>query len=214
MKKISLVLLSCALMVCAPSLAQMGKGKIILSVGSTLNLPTGSGSNLLSLGYSKSKISGSSSSNTFNFNLIPRIGYFVTNNLAAGISLQLNITSDKDKGNDFKSTGTTVGAGPFVRYYLPGKTIYPFVEASAGFGSAKLKYRYGTTSLEETFNIFIFGAGAGIAVPVGEKASMDFMAGYSHVTQKGKSDDQNYSYTIAGVGLNISFVFILGGKKE
>jgi|WetSurMetagenome_2_1015567.scaffolds.fasta_scaffold15907_2 hypothetical protein len=214
MKKFSLVLLSCMLMVCAPSLAQVEKGKIMLSVGSTLNLPTGSGSNLLSLGYSTSKFSGETAYNTFNFNLIPRVGYFLTSNLAAGLSLQLSTTSEKDPSDNSKSSSTTLGIGPFIRYYLPHKAIYPFVEINAGFGSTKFKYTYGTTSSDETYNISIFGACAGIAVPVGEKASMDIMAGYNHVTQKEKSNGENYSYKIGNVGLNISFVFILGGKKE
>ena len=197
--------------------AQLDKGNIMVGVASTLNLG-GYGSDLMSLGFSSSKYKTdnyeSDPYKSVCFNLMPKGGYFIMDNLAAGLNIFMSISSEKDSGDDDKDTESLLGLGPWARYYYPLEKIYPFVELNVGIGSTKFTWDYGSGSEVEKYSAFIFGGGIGAAIPVGDMVSFDVMAGYSSVTSKEKDSESemNYKEVVGTVGITMGFTVYFGPK--
>jgi len=81
--------------------AQVSGGKLILGVSSSLNV-VNTGSNIMSLGLSstnyKSNASGYTEpdpSTSYSFNLLPKVGYMLTKNIALGIDANIATYSYK-----------------------------------------------------------------------------------------------------------------------
>ncbi len=89
------------------------------------------------LSFSSTSIDGVDD-NQSNFNLTGRAGYFVIDNLAAGLNLGLS----SSKLGDFKTSSTTIG--PFARYYVNG-TFY----VGAGYSVLSGKNESGSTTVSE-----------------------------------------------------------------
>ena len=196
--------------------AQTSQGSVLIGVSSTLSL-AGSGSDLMGLGFSsikyKSDIDGfenSDSDKMTSINLQPKIGYFVNDNLALGLDLNIALSSEKNGEDGDKYSQTLLGAGPFVRYYIPKSKVSPFIEISGSFGSLKDKY-----NSEDGFksSITSIGGGVGLAAPLGEKVLLDILAGYNTLTVKDKEDNEdNFRSVIGTLGLKIGFTILLGSN--
>lgn len=192
---------------------QLEKGKIMVGVSSTLALGGAYDSNLMSLGFSKTKYKHEGTSEDeysgFVFNILPKAGYFIIDNLVAGLEVIITGYSDKDAEDGDKYTEHTLGVGPFVRYYYPLDKIYPFVEAEALVGSCKEYYVVDN----EKSSLFSFGISLGAAVPVGDKVTFDAMLGYSRTAYKytygGEVGDEVYHEITGGVGLRIGITVYL-----
>ena len=101
-----------------------------------------------------------------------------------------------------------MGIGPFVRYYIPTKHIFPFFEATSSYsyGFVKINNRdtyHGSSSS--------FALGGGIAIPVGNIAAFDIMAGYNYANSKFNID--NITYITQGFLLKMGFSFVIRTKK-
>ena len=195
--------------------AQFNKGKILLGLSTSSNnlysLYTGGSSNIFHLGFttmkSKSDNGNGSSYKTRTFNLSPRVGYFIINNLTAGFDINFSLMS-MGTGNE-KETTTLVGIGPFVRYYLPFKKIAPFAEAGGSFGSSVSKYSSSTYKS----SISSFMAGIGFAVPIGDKFAFDVLGGYVSTTIKARQDNINNERSILGTSaIKVGFHLYLGAN--
>lgn len=177
-------------------------------ISSTIAFGGAWGSELMSLGFSKTsyKHDGTTEeeySKTV-YNLLPKAGYFVINNLAAGLEILISGYSEKylEDGDTWKES--TVGIGPFVRYYYPLEKIYPYAEAKTIFGSCKETDWGGD---EEKSGLFMFGIYLGAALPVGESITIDLSAGYSRASYKYTWDNEGteeVAYEIHG-GFGIGF---------
>src|SRR5690606_6866030 len=112
---------------------QTGQGKIMAG-----------GSMGINFGNSFSEYDGTKGPKTknFGFSATPKIGYFVIDGLAAGLSLDITSETSKmdEDGMDYKASFTSFSVGPFVRYY---SSVGLFGEAALGLGSTKSK-REGT----------------------------------------------------------------------
>lgn len=100
--------------------AQTEKGKIL--VGGSIGL-----------GTEKSDVDGAES--TVNFEIVPKVGYFVSNNIAVGLGLGYEYNKFSD---DSKEDQVTVA--PFGRYYKNLSDQFKFfgeLSVPIGFGSAK-----------------------------------------------------------------------------
>ena len=107
--------------------------------------------------------------NSFGFTHTPSVGWFITDQVVVGATLDLGI--DKKKitneagGNTYaknESTATRFGAGGFLRYYMKksGNDI-PFIHLSLGAGSGTLKnegFFYNGNAYKDTYS----GKGSGI----------------------------------------------------
>jgi outer membrane protein len=80
-----------------------------------------------SLGFNSIKSEGDDASETW-FNISPSLGYFVINDLAAGV--RLSLFSQSYDGE----TESQFGIGPWARYYIASSSL--FAQAGIDFGSA------------------------------------------------------------------------------
>jgi hypothetical protein len=190
--------------------AQFEKGKIMAGVTSTLGIGD-FGTDLMSVGilsqkYKDDSGEGSDGQSGFGFNLLPRGGYFIMDNLAVGIDLLVGYYSEKDKDDGDKYSETTLAIGPFVRYYYPLENIYPFAEVGVGLGSYKEKGE----SWDDKEGLFVIGAGIGAAKPLGENVMIDAMLGYSSQSWKQEDGDK---YIYGSIGLRVGFTLFFGSKE-
>jgi hypothetical protein len=213
MKKACLLIPVFCLFLIQQSIAQPGKGKAMLSLSSTIGLGD-FGTDLLNVGMTTEKIKyggtdGSSSYSTFGINLLPRVGYFVIDNLAVGADILVGFSSEKSKSSDYKYSESTLAIGPFGRYYFPMEKINPFIEANVGFGTWKQKYSNGTTN-ESKEGLLLFGVGAGAGKSLGENVMIEALVGYSSQTWK---DEEETKYTYGTIGLKVGFTMFLNCGK-
>jgi hypothetical protein len=171
--------------------SQTNKGRIIVGISSTVNLGNW-GSDLMGLGFSGTKYVSPSgtSANAYKssfLNLVPKVGYFIIENLAVGADLIVNTYSHKYPDNT-KSSGTLLCIGPFGRYYLPMGKFSPFAEFNAGIGfnNSKQTRIPATGNSEHKSGVFLIGFWAGMAMPLGDRVTFDAMLGYNHVTYSTK----------------------------
>src|SRR5690606_8714995 len=70
------------------------------------------------------------------FTFAPKVGFFVTENIAVGVAIEYTGTTDDDGVNEVKSN--TLGAGAFARYYAsPASDFSFFAELGAMYQSTK-----------------------------------------------------------------------------
>ena len=142
-----------------------------------------------SLGYS---FEGKS----FNVNLVPRAGYFVSDGLAVGLGADLGLTTYSGGDNLW-----SYGVAPFVRYYFPkgasatgrffGQGEVGIAGTSQGSG-ADLK----------------FGINAGYAHFITESVALEAMLGYNY--SKGTLANATAQ---SGLGVSLGFQIYLPGQK-
>jgi hypothetical protein len=207
MKKISLLIVA----VCILSLnvqagpPQLQKGNIIIGVSSSIGIGGSEDSNLMSLGFVKSnyKYNGetTSSYSDFVFNVLPRGGYFFLENLVTGLQVIVTGYSEKEADTDYTFAESTLGVGPWVRYYYPLKKLYPFVEGGVLLGS----YRSSYSDSDWKESMLMLGGSVGVAFPIGNNVTFDAMVGYSRASYKPKGDveTENHMSVCSGVGVGV-----------
>ena len=123
----------------------------------------------------------------------PSAGYFIANNLAVGANVLFSYT----KVNDAKTT--SIGAGPFARYYFGTMNIRPFVFGDVNFVSTKTKVNStATTSTGSSYDL-----GAGLAAFINRNVAIEGKAGYNHVAYE-KQDGSGGSALSIGFQVYLS----------
>jgi hypothetical protein len=182
------------------------------------NLLIGLSSDIFDLGYTTSKTKSDADgsedpTNNFNINFHPKMGYFLIDNLVAGLDLSVGLSNYKTGSDEDKFNTTTLSAGPFVRYYIPTSKVLPFFELGGSLGTQITKFEFSQEVDKYKTGILSFGAGIGLAVPLGEKVMVDFLAGYRSATYKAKEDNEDNERRIIGtLGLEVGFTFLLGSN--
>ncbi len=200
--------------------AQTTKGKFLLGELSYIEFLGNGVLGSTNLGYTtfQSKSDGDNSDDSkdkmFSVNIVPRAGYFVIDNLAVGLDVFLATESHKAMDDAYKSTSTFFAVGPFVRYYVPTKKVIPFAEVNYSIGSRTGKTEFdGNEPSTYKYGIQLYGAGLGLAVPLGEKVTFDAIAGYHAYVNKDKEDNDNNERMVAGtIGLKLGFTVFLGSN--
>ena len=214
MKKITL-LIAVLCLIAGSAIAQptqLATGKVMVGITSTMALDGCWGSDLGGFGFSKHKTQygtdpAENQYTTTSFNLLPKVGYYVMDNLVAGLELLVSGYMEKDVDDGDKDGESVIGIGPFVRYYYPLDKVYPFAELEALFGS--YKETWGEDIYKE--GLVMIGGGLGVAVPLGEKVTFDALAGYTHVSWKQKDvvEGEASTYLSGGFGLRFGFSIYL-----
>jgi len=204
MKRLLLFTAVICLLVPVSLKAQMEKGTILTGVTSTFAQDYDLGSELMSLSYLKYK-QGSETNSDLTFNLQPRAGYFVIDNLTVGLDIVLHICSERNKENENdKFDHRILGAGPFIRYYYPLEKFYPFIEANFIFAQEYSK----SPGWEYTENAMIYHLGIGGAFPISDRVTFDALFGYGY--GKWKGDEEQYDSTMGGIEIGLGFtIFFL-----
>jgi len=188
MKKISL-LFAVLCLVASNAAAQLEKGHFMFGAASTIAMSGGWDSELMSLYFAKTKYKqGSITEDAYRttaYNFLPKAGYFIMDNLVAGLEFVVTGYVEKDIEDDDTWKESFMAVGPFVRYYYPLDKIYPFAEIEALFGSEK----DGWSGDLDKYGVFLFSGSLGVAVPLGEKVTFDAQAGYARMTESWKNPE-------------------------
>lgn len=175
MKKTLLTL--CAVALGAGAFAQTEKGHIVLG-GST------------NLGFTSGKVDNDADDATSNFGLDIAGGFFLMDNLSAGLLIGFNST----KTGDVSSSG--FGIGPVVRYYLPMKV---FGQLSYVFGSQKSD----DGTFDVTYKTGDLGIAVGYAAFLNDHVALEPSVGY-HLTSLTPEEGDGLSGSAFGVNVGIS----------
>ena len=206
---VAVLLLSIATITAQP---QLEKGNLLLGATSTVALSGSVSSELMSLGFIKAtyKYGSDSPEHAFNrtsYNILPKAGYFVIENLAAGLQAVVSGYTENDLEYDDTYKESTIGIGPFVRYYYPLDNFYPFAEAEMLFGTAR-EIWYGD---DEKTPFVLFGISVGAALPLGDNVTFDAAAGYLRSSMKDtdvETEDKIF-YITSGFCLRMGFTIYL-----
>jgi hypothetical protein len=214
MKKITLMFaLFCLVATVAvaepPDPPQLKKGNILLGVASTISLDGSWGSELMSLGFTSTKHKHGSdpAEDAYRcsvWNFLPRVGYFVIDNLAVGLETAISGYKEKSS-NDYDNWSESMFAiGPWARYYYPLEKFYPFAELELLFGSHNESYN----DNDYKSSIFMVGVYLGAALPVGERVTFDGKLGYANATFSHKGEmieDVDSKYLTGGLVISMGF---------
>ena len=213
MKKTALLLATFCLIASAATAqpSQLAKGNILAGVSSTLALGGSESSDLMAFGFTTVKYKYGSdpaeaSYKLTSYNILPRGGYFIIDNLAAGLEVIISGYTEKDVDDDDVYKESTLGVGPFVRYYYPLEKFYPFAEAEFLFGSCKEGWGDG-----EKYPFIHFGIYLGASMPLGDIVTFDASLGYIRTqytwTYEETSMDAKEIYS--GIGIRFGFSIYL-----
>ena len=218
MKKSILILISLLLAFSFTSNAQTEKGKVLLGTtvnlaGNIVNYISPQSNNVgVSFGTATSKYGEyESKSNITIFNFSPQVGYFFTEGLVGGATINFVNYSEKDKDSDEKYSNSIFKAGPFLRYYFDLGKVKPYLHAGAGFGNIN----YDDSDYKT--NIMDIGGGVGLAIFLNEFVSFDILAGYNYFKMTEEyNDDPSYDSenTMGNIALDIGFTVLIGPNKE
>lgn len=229
MKKITLLTVLMLIISIGLINAQSNKGKVLFGISSTLGLGlnlAGPNSDLMIIGFStvkrKSDAEGYEENEPYKMtriNFLPKVGYFVVDNLALGLGLNVALSINKagDGKSSSKYSQNLLSLEPFIRYYIPTSKALPFFEISGSYGILNGKYYYIDNNNEDDqefkSSVTSVGGGIGLAAPLGEKVALEVLAGYNSLTLKNKKDNDDNERSVSGTfGLKIGFTIMLGSK--
>lgn len=176
--------------------AQFKKGNLMAgaSVGSVLFNSGSSDITVAQIGSNSSKIT------SYNINLGPTLGWFISDNTAVGASLNINPTGNKttyeQSGSTYQSdkiTNFNIGIGGFIRHYFKHSgSMLPFGQFGLNAGISTFKtegFFYGgsgptayKTSYDGSINGGFFANSTfqfGFTKMVGDLTGLDFYIGYN-----------------------------------
>jgi len=200
--------------------AQTNQGRILIGASSAVSL-TGMPSGLGGISYSsiqqKSDKEGFQEPDTetwLSFNLMPKVGYFIIDNLVAGLDFNFALDSKEYSGTTRSQSAFAVG--PFVRYYIPTPKVKPFFELNSSFGAIYDKTEYDNDFRDDSESengLMSIGGGAGIAVPLGKRVMFDALAGYTSLTTEAlENNEDNRRVVFNTYGIELGFTIMLGSE--
>lgn len=203
---------------CSLIQAQTEKGRIIIGMSTTLST-IGTGPELLGIGFSSTQVKiGDNTSEPikkYGVNAVPKIGFFVEDNIAIGIDGNYSYSSMEIVYNGSKETSNFGGIGVFGRSYFPFSKVIPFIEIDAGIGKAIVETKSGNTYESDSkseSDFFNFGGGLGLALPLGKRTTLDFFVGYDFIQEK--LDQTYYGKEVVSsthsLGFEIGIMILLG----
>lgn len=140
----------------------------------------------------------------FQFDLNPKAGWFIKDNLVLGPEVNLGINTQKG------ATAINYGVGAFGRKYFGenatnlSRTIKWFVEANAGFAGTNLS---GDDVIKTSTNGLRLGAGPGLAYFLSDNIALEALAKYNLTVGFGSST------TVNNLGVGLGFQIYLPGRK-
>lgn len=167
------------------------------------------------LGFYSNKVKEDDSKTSgLNLNLGP--GYFVFDQFAAGLDLNLSMATYKDKiGNeDIKNKYSSFSAGPWLRGYFPIKGLAgsPYGMLDAGWGSSK--WSGDSFSGDNSYSIGYWDIGLGYAIPLCcDCVEFDFGFSYGSLKEVSK-DNSDDTFTRSGLKFDLGFSLHFPGRHQ
>jgi opacity protein-like surface antigen len=147
---------------------------------------------------------------SFSFNLMPKIGKFLSEKVAVGAALNVTFSRNKTPGiNEIISKTSTYGIMPFVRYYaIKMDKFSVFGQGNVGLSFSGSSTKVGGTSTDgpKTTRVYLTII-PGLAYDVNEKLSLEtslniLSFGYYNTTIKSGSDKTKNSSLNFGAGID------------
>lgn len=158
----------------------------------------------------KREVNGASNTagkyNQINFN--PKVGYFVIDNLAVGLGVDLASATFKAEGSNNKNTQSAFTVTPFVRYYLD---MGLFFQGQVGFGNQKDKTVADNTTTTTKNNVLDWALGVGYAYFLNDHVAIEPIVYYGSHAEK--RDNPDVKDTYAGLGINVGLQVYLGARN-
>ncbi len=154
------------------------------------NWMIGGGISYASSNYNSENYGASHTS--YNFQVKPNIGYFIIDNLAAGVKVGVGKIGDKG----LRTSYTDFNFGPFCRYYFLNSEKNVNVIAEGGY---QYGFEKGTTPLKISKNTFTLSAGP--VVYFNTVVGLEFLISYSTYKFSGIKGSNNT--IMFGLGLQI-----------
>ena len=141
----------------------------------------------------------------FNFNLSPKLAFFVKNNVALGAYINFGLATERHMGSDI-----TYGVGALGRYYVSKADANPlghsrlFFEGTVGIDGENTYAKNSTNGLGLSF-------GPGIAHFITSNVGLEALVKYSGIV--GFGNRTTTSNLVLGIGLQIYLPSGLGKSK-
>jgi hypothetical protein len=204
------------------SKAQTNQGSLLIGLSSNLNLG-GSGPNgafySSSRSYSDSPFHQSNEpTKQYGFNLSPKIGVFLVENLALGLSTRFSYTRYESGNNTFSNQSTLYNFGSFIRYYIPiSRQNLLYLESAVAWGQRKNEYEYSDPDLgnQEVFtNSFSGTFSSGISFALSDYAYLDLGLGYNYQQTWNPEFLENNQYREShALILDLGLTFLLENRR-
>ena len=142
------------------------------------------------------------------FNIAPKIGYFIIDNFALGIGLDYTYSTVKEPNRD-RTNDSDLLFGPFGRYYLPvNEDMALFLEANFGFGNSSNDQFIGENRQSVSTNVFAFGAGPGVTIF--SNADIGIEALFKYNFARSRFDTENLGIRTTTTTNTNQFDFVIG----
>lgn len=168
---------------------QTERGRLFLAGSSSFSY-SGTDSNAKAGGESQ-KIGSETS-----VKLTSSLGGFVANGLVIGGMLEYNTRLTRlEEGVD--TSITTVGFGPFAKYYMGTGNVKPFLQGEIGIGYAKIE--------DESYLLKTYGVGFGMAIFINQWAAFEVGAGIASATHSNDDVEIEASGFVISAGVSLFF---------
>lgn len=135
---------------------------------------------------------------TFQITATPKVGYFITDNIVAGLEIEVRTSTSKIEGVEGDTTTNLLAVGSFARYMFDNGL---FAEATVGLGSSKTTSLFG--DLESS--IFALRGTAGYAFFLGQHISVEPAINYTNQSQKPKGSSGDSKTVLGTLFFSIGF---------
>lgn len=148
---------------------------------------------------------------TFIYDVVPKIGYFFTNNFAGG--LQFEITSSTTKTEKETNFSNKLLTGPFVRLYQPigNSNAAIFLSSNVGFGRTSV----GEGNNIASTSLFGVGVGPGFTLLSNSMVGIEALFNYNFVTGSTMINDVVNRETVGefDLSLGVTIYFSRNGNR-
>lgn len=196
-------MLAVAIFVFGTANAQFNTGNSFIGANSGLSLDMGKDT------Y-KSDLGDSDPYKTFAFSFNPKAGYFIKQRFAVGGMMEYSFSSSKLTADE-KSSSSSFGIGPMVRYYRGYfEGISAFGEIAAGIGSTVDKQIFSESEIETKHKLSFATAGVGASYFLKENVAAEAMLQYYYSVRKPDGDNPNNNRHInSGLRFNVGVVIYI-----
>jgi len=148
----------------------------------------------------KAKFDGSTNDvgSSFEIMATPKVGYFITDYITAGLELEVRTSTSKIEGIDGETTSNSIAIGPFARYYFINGI---FVEATVGIGSNKVSSIIG--DIESS--VFALRGTAGYSFFLGDHIAIEPAINYTNQSQKPKGSSGDNKTILSTIFFSVGF---------
>lgn len=185
---------------------QTEKGNVVIAGSTSLNF------NSLT---PKVKISGATSEGdkTTTLSFTPSIGYFIIDNLA--LNLDMNLTSMTQKGDNYKDTTTAFSFLPGATYYFNNNSKFiPYLGANIGYGTMKYSETYNNNTVDSDKSGFTWKVKGGGMYMVTNSLAVDLGLGYSQFSTSQEVNSIKATTTLNNFGVNLGMAYFIKSKKR